>query len=392
MTFERLCTRSYLRASISIALLSTLALAQAHAAPGYQLSTIGSTLQLPFMNTSGTVAGISQGQLAVFQDGNTRLVDLPAGTTFSYASGINDQGVILGGAYRETLVGGTIEHAGHVVTDNQQQFLYQNGKLTNMQQIIGLPLVAMEPGPMASVRGLNNHGELVGTISHTNSAASEAFAYRNGQLQTIATPGNWSSVNAHAINNLGVVVGSYSFLNPGDSQFTTGVFLDDHGKLTDLGAPGSGAAFIRGFNDKGQILVESGMGTSIYENGRFTALNVQSGSPESFFSAKGLSTDGVVIGTGLSDTWSSVPILFANGEKLDPNSLIDPESAAQHHITQLLSINSKGVILAVDQAGQQVLLTPLSAVPETGSLSLMVSGLALMALLRQRRQIKHTEH
>jgi len=392
MTFEHQRARSYLRGAISSALLSTLAL-QAQAAPSYQLSTIGSNLELPIMNANGTLAGGSQGQLAIFQNGKTQLVDLPTGTTSGYATGINDQDVVLGTAYRVAMVGNTIEHAGHQETDNLQQFLYQAGKLTNMQQIIGMPLASTTSSVTAFVSGLNNHGELVGTINHAGSAASEAFVYRDGQVQAIATPGKWSSVTAYGINNLGIVVGGYSYLNPVDDKYASGLFLDDHGKLTDLAESARGFSYVRGFNDKGQILLQNDTSTSIYENGQLTMLNVQSdANPTSFFNPKGLGGEGTVIGYSLSDTWSSVPILFAHGEKLDPNSLIDPQSAAQHHITDLLSINSQGIILAVDQAGQQVLLTPLSAVPETGSLSLMACGLALMALLRRRRKVKHTEH
>lgn len=391
MTIEPRRARPALRTSLAITWLTTLVLVPAYAAPAYQLSTISSTLGAPVMNATGTLAGISQDHLAIFQDGITTLVDQPANTNFSWATAINDQGLVLGGAARNTLVGGSVEQAGHMVTDKQQQFLYQNGKLTNLQQIIGLPFVSQTPGPSALVTGLNNSGDLVGAISQTGSPSKAAFVYRNGQVQTIATPGNWTSASASAINNLGVVVGSYETAKPGTSEFESGIFVEDHGKLTDLGGPEGGMSRVRGFNDKGQILIENTSGNWIYENGQFTALNTPSQSPDTFFSAKGLGEDGVVIGLGASNTWSAVPILYAHGQRYDPNALIDAQSAAQHHITDLLSINSKGDILALDQAGQQVLLSPLSAVPETGALKLMASGLGLMALLRRARRIKAAE-
>lgn len=376
-------------ASLSLlAVLSTTAVTQAHAAPSYQLTTIDSTLQSPVMNAAGTLAGISQGQLAIFQNGTTQLIDRPANTNFSYAMAINAQGVVLGSAYRETMVGGDLGHAGHLVTDNQQQFLYQNGQLTNMQQVIGLPLLSSTPGPQASVSGLNNMGELSGTLSQAGSSGSQAFVFRNGQIQTIATPDKWTFVTAAGINNLGVVVGSYTYLNPGDTHFKSGVFMDDHGKLTDLGS----ADRVKGFNDQGQIVVENNGGTSLYEDGHFTAIGGSASvDPRAFFRASGLGGDGTVIGSTLSDTWTTLPMIFTDGQLLDPNSLIDPQSAGQHHITALLSINAPGDILAVDQMGQQVLLKPMSAIPEPGALNLMALGLAMVGVGRLRARIKRAQ-
>lgn len=387
MTFSHRISSARLQASL--ALLATLTALQAHAAPTYQLSTIDSTLQLPQMNASGTIVGQLQSQWGIFQNGQTQVIDLPTGTTYSYAQAINDQGTVLGGAYRSTVVGGGLEHAGYTVTDNYQQFLYKDGQVTNMQQIIGLPSVSTVPGGSAWVADINNSGELAGTINGENSASSDAFVYRNGQMQTIATPDKWTSVTAYSINNLGVVLGAYAYLNSANSQYVNGLFLDDHGQLTDLGLPGGNAANVRGFNDKGQILLSGNSGTVIYGNGGLTTLNAgNTADPSTFFDAFGLGGDGTVIAHTLSDTYSFTPVLYANGQRLDPNTLIDAQSASQHHITDLLSINEQGTIVAIDQNGQQLLLKPLSAVPETSTLNLMALGLALAGVCRLRARIK----
>ena len=129
------------------------------------------------------------------------------GTNPGYASGINDQGEIVGSV---TLLNDLSSYA----------FVYKNGLTTD------LPALSSAIGPMAA-KCINNRGDIVG---FGGIEPEHAFLYSHGLIQDLGTLGG-SNSEANAINDLGEIVGS--------SEITSNVeihaFLYLQGQMTDLG-------------------------------------------------------------------------------------------------------------------------------------------------------------
>ncbi len=111
-------------------------------------------------------------------------------------------------------------------------------------------------GGTSRATGLNNNGDVVGTIQ--GSGYSKPFLYSNGSMQDLGTLGGASGAST-GINDSGQVVGW--------AQNSLGVdraFLYFNGTMTDLNVVGTGSSYASAINNNGQISGGGGGGTYVF--------------------------------------------------------------------------------------------------------------------------------
>jgi probable HAF family extracellular repeat protein len=197
---------------------------------------------------SYTVGGIRNGFL--FSNGIFSTLSIAPG--FTYPSGINDSGQIVGvggaGVFLDT--NGTvttislpaptgtgvpgINNLGQVVgsfddSEGKHVYVFSNGVLTIIDALTG-----------ASALGINDSGDIVGFLHG-------CFVYANGAVTTISVPGG-TCVQVSGINDSGQIVGIFDDIN-GEHGF-----VDTNNLFTTINAPGAFATNAFGINDLGQIV------------------------------------------------------------------------------------------------------------------------------------------
>ncbi|WP_165249301.1 DUF3466 family protein [Paludisphaera soli] len=155
----------------------------------------------------------------LFRDG--QVVDLGTlGGGSSYASGINDAGLIVGTA--ETASG------------QSRAFAYQDGKMTDLGVLTGTPPSIIGRDGESTALDVDDLGRIVG------SANGRAFLYQDGKMADlndfVTLPPHTTLVAAYSINNLGqIMAGSIRFNEDGSlgqDGFDTYLLTP-----TELGAP-----------------------------------------------------------------------------------------------------------------------------------------------------------
>lgn len=139
------------------------------------------------------------------------------------ATGINDRGIVVGGATGYTR---TNEDASHA-------FIYNGGG----------PIQDLGFGDYSGATSINNRDEITVIVTTGDFAVYRSFLYRNGQRQPL--PGLGGNIGyATAINDLSVVAG-YSTL-PGES--VSHAFVYANGKIRDLDPKSPNSSFAFGIN------------------------------------------------------------------------------------------------------------------------------------------------
>ncbi len=171
------------------------------------------------------------------------------GGSYSYASGINNSGQVVGSS---KIAGDTTDHA----------FLYSNGTMSD----IGMGSSSTATNSASSASAINNSGQVVGTSYGTGNGlfGNAAVLYSNGTTSML-WGGSPSSIENYAtgINDRGQVVGNYYGgydINLG--LVVSNAILYSNGTLTNLSALGMNSA--RGINDSGQVVGSSGGHASLY--------------------------------------------------------------------------------------------------------------------------------
>lgn len=203
------------------------------------------------------------------------------GSRWSTFSGANDRGEIVGSAAPGPFAG----------------FVYRDGGFT--------------PTLYASVRGINNRGDIVGGFA--DATGTHGFIFNGTTYQSIDYPGSRASWLT-GINDSGQMVGEYML---GDSIYG---FLWDHGTYIPLVIPGENGR-VNGINNRGEIIgsydgycasqnVNGGL-SFVYSRGSYTcfvvpdAISTQPGDRFAYTVATGINDAGQIVGDWYDRTKSA---------------------------------------------------------------------------------------
>jgi uncharacterized membrane protein len=212
-------------------------------------------------------------------------------------------------------------------------------------------------GTTAVAFGVNDSGAIVGQYS--NSSASPGFILNGPNLTTINAPAGGNTVFAQGINNNGLVVGFY-----------VGPDGDDHGLTFSASS----------------AMNHVGTATAVPDP-VIPSLPTEPGATFVFSQILGINDHGLAVGYYGDSTGSQHGFLY-NTLTGQYSFLDDPNAAFDNgvEITQITGINNQGEITGfyTDATGVPHGFVA-TAVPEPGTLLLLLAGAVLMAFCRKRR-------
>jgi len=295
------------------------------------LGTLGGSHSSPSdMNGRGQIVGVSDTSRSshAFLWENGRMIDLGTfGGTYSSAEAINERGEIVGLRISDPTVAAEVDGFPY----KSFPVLWRNGRVTM------LPEVAVPGcfGNMDWILGINDRGDVAGTISFSTNASrcQRAVLWRGGRWRVL--DGLSHDVMS---NNRGEIIGS------GRTGLRDLHALQwENGTTTDLGSLGDGYSEAVAINDRGQIIGSSvphtmGLGSHyafLWQDGEMIGLGTLGGATSY---ARAINERGQIIGSSATTSGASHAFLWQNGKMIDLGTLGGATSYAG-------AINERGQIV-----------------------------------------------
>ena len=225
------------------------------------------------------------------------------------------------GGFEQSPIGRAINDLGHVCGSygcvfGDRAFIWTRGS-----EITTLPLPQGYSG--AEALDINNNGQVVGWMQVDSTNRQTAALWHDGGVLDLGTlpGGNWSV--AAAINNRGIIVGTWGNSTTGDPARS--VFVWDQGKMADLGPLISeDSSTAHDVNDAGDIV--GSMGPSavqrmafLFRDGQVLDLGPVPGGSTS--EAQAINNRGEIIGYGFVENFMRRAFVWSDGEMIDIGTL-----------------------------------------------------------------------
>ena len=314
----------------------------------YSAADLGNGTVGTAINDSGTVVGSAYDSNGVgypftYSQGSLTNVTVAGIQGASLASGINNQGVIVGSGFVNP----------NTTAQPYVSFIGTDGAF----QIVS------SPGGTTGVSGINNNGVAAGgfALNYSN-FYFDSFIYSGGTFADLgACETSWVNY-AMAINDAGTVVGYCS--DPGENHGAN-AFSFSNGTFTLLGyLPGGTQSDSLAINNAGTIAGWSTIATGAthafsYSNGMMTDLGTLPGLTDS--EANGISDIGEIVGYASDTSGLSLAFVDVNATMVDLNTvLLQPIGTT---LTNAVAVNNNGQVVALGSNGHTYLLSPTSVTP-----------------------------
>lgn len=284
----------------------------------------------------------------------TNLGVLDPAHEISLAFGLNDSGAAVG-------------YSGAEAT------LFSGGTRTGLGLLTG--------GETSIAYGINNAGTIVGMALDAN-GDSRAVTFGTGGPSIINIAGSAYS-QATAISNSGFIVGDTSINASGSAARA----FRANGSTVDIlnFLPGGTFATATGVNDSG-VVIGYGNSTGGGQEGFFSNGTDVTGIGKlpgfNFSRAFGINNAGVIVGSA-SRVGAQTAIIYANGQLVDLNTLLDP-SVTGWTLLEARGINDNGQIVGTGRINGEIQAFVLNPVPEPGTM--IALGVGLLALRKRSKK------
>ena len=240
-------------------------------------------------------------------------------------------------------------------------YRYHHGKLLNLTNLL--------PYKYFNMVAMNSRGRIVGGAQREAGPPITAFSYYRGRLRELGTGLSDVTTLAFAVNNRGQAVGgAMARTTLGNATVGTirAVLFTKHGGVFLDTRPGANSSLATGINERGTVIgranelqpVEEEPGNFrrgfVYRHGSMEPLHPLPGDLRS--EPNDINRRDQIVGRSTDENWDTRAVLFQNGQTYDLNELIRPERNVE--LSDALSINDRGIIVAVGYSGESFLLIP----------------------------------
>jgi probable HAF family extracellular repeat protein len=260
------------------------------------------------------------------------------GYQYTVANGINNNGQVTGhSSTKQTIEGGCSLRFRPCPTHLYDAFRWEAGTMTDLGTL---------GGHYSEGTAINNLGEVAGN-SQLKNGERHAFVFRNGKMTDLNPGVTGREIHAAAINEAGVVAGSWSI--PGEGHTDAVIWIN--GKITDLGLlPGEGGIFTgaSGINKTNEVVgsgdnKESMERAWVWRNGTMTDIGTLGG-PQA--AADAINNSGQIVGFAQTSTDADHGFIYSNGKMTELGLNIFP-----------YAINNNGVIVGSGGCGGAIIVS-----------------------------------